>query len=55
MDTTSEELIAAISDVAFESSDDAKEAYQITRLVLVKILNSASLRGEIVDRPFFRN
>lgn len=55
IDTTLGELIAAISDVAFESSDDAKEAYQITRLVLVKILNGASLRGEIVDRPFFRN
>jgi hypothetical protein len=51
IDTTLGELIAAISDVAFEYSDDAKEAYYLARLVLVKILKGASLRSEIVDRP----
>ena len=38
IDTTLGELIATISDVAFENSDDAKEAYDLTRLVLVEIL-----------------
>jgi hypothetical protein len=53
IDTTLGELIAAISDVAFEYSDDAKEAYHLARLVLVKILKGASLRSEIINRPFF--
>ena len=35
--TTLGELIATISDVAFEYSADAKEAYEIARLVLVEI------------------
>ena len=30
MDTTLGELIATISDVAFEQSDDPKEAYELT-------------------------
>jgi hypothetical protein len=50
--TTLGELIAMISDVAFEYSDDTKEAYHLSRLVLVEILKGASLRGEIVDRHF---
>jgi hypothetical protein len=52
IDTTLGELIATISDVAFENADDAKEAYELARLVLVKILKGASLRGEIIDRHF---
>jgi len=52
IDTTLGELIATISDVAFEYSDDTKEAYHLSCLVLVKILRGASLRGEIVDRHF---
>jgi hypothetical protein len=52
IDATLGELIATISDVAFEYSDDTKEAYDLTRLVLVEILRGASLRGEIVDRRF---
>lgn len=55
IDTTLGELIATISDVAFEYSDDAKEAYDLTRLVLVEILKGASLRSEIVDPPLFWN
>ena len=50
IDTTLGDLIATISDVAFEYSDDTKEAYDLTRLVLVEILRNASLKGEIVDR-----
>jgi hypothetical protein len=53
IDTTLGELIAAISDVAFEYSDDAKDAYHLTRLVLVEILKGASLKGKIINRPFF--
>jgi hypothetical protein len=52
IDTTLGELIATISDVAFENADDAKEAYELARLVLVKILKGASFRGEILDRHF---
>ena len=50
--TTLGELIAMISDVAFEYSDDTKEAYRLSRLVLVEILKGASLRSETVDRHF---
>jgi hypothetical protein len=52
IDTTLGELIVTISDLAFEYSDDTKEAYDLTRLVLVEILKSASLRGQIVDQHF---
>jgi uncharacterized protein YrrD len=37
IDTTLGELIATISDVAFEYSDDTKEAYELARLVLADI------------------
>ena len=50
--TTLGDLIAIISDVAFEYSDDTKEAYRLSRLVLVEILKGASLKREIVDRHF---
>jgi hypothetical protein len=43
--TTLGELIAMISDVAFEYSGDTKEAYHLSRLVLVEILKRASLKG----------
>ncbi len=52
IDTTLGELIATISDVAFEYSDDRKEAYDLTCLVLVEILKTASLRSEIINRHF---
>jgi hypothetical protein len=51
-DTTLGELIATISDAAFEYSDDTKEAYELARLVLVEILKDASRGGKIVDRHF---
>lgn len=38
IDTTVGDLIAAISDVAFEYSADTKEAYHVARLVLAEIL-----------------
>ena len=52
IDTTLGELIATISDVAFEYSDDTREAYHIAHLVLMEILKGASLRGEMFDRHF---
>ena len=49
-DTTLGELIATISDVAFEYAADTEEAYEIAHLVLVRILKNASPKREIVDR-----
>lgn len=51
-DTTLGDLIVTIGDVAFESSDDTKDAYNLAHLVLVEILQGATLRSEIVDRHF---
>ena len=53
MDTTLGELIATVSDGAIENSDDAKDVYDLMRLVLMEILQNASLRGEIINRPCF--
>jgi hypothetical protein len=55
IDTTVGDLIAAVSEVAFEYSADAKEAYHLTRLVLREILPGACPRGDIGDPPFFWN
>jgi len=54
IDTSLGELIAAISDVAFEYAADTKEAYRLAHLVLVEILKGASLRPAIVDWRFSR-
>lgn len=43
-ETTLRELIATISDVAFEYAADTEEAYEIGCLVLVRILKDASLK-----------
>ncbi len=48
IDTTLGDLIAAISDVAFEYSNDYKEAYELTRLVLVEILREVFVRDKFV-------
>ena len=53
-DTTLGDLIATISDVAFEYSANTNEAYHLAHLVLVEILKGASLRSEIVDRRLSR-
>ena len=50
IDTTLGDLIATISDVAFEYSDNKKEAYHLARLVLVEILKDASRGSAIFDR-----
>jgi hypothetical protein len=55
IDTRLGNIIAAISDVAFEYSADTKDADHLARLVLAEILKNASLRDEIIRRPFIRN
>lgn len=42
LDTTLGDLIEAVSEVAFEYSDNANEAYLLARLALVEILKTAS-------------
>jgi hypothetical protein len=42
LDTTLGELIAAASEVAFEYSDNDKEAYELARLALIEILKKAA-------------
>ena len=55
IDTRLGDIIAAISDVAFEYSADTNDADHLARLVLAEILKNASLRDEIIKRPFIRN
>lgn len=50
--TTLGELVATISEVAYEYSHDTKESYNLARLVLVDILKKASPRSKSVDRHF---
>lgn len=50
--TTLGELVATISDIAFEYAADIEEVYEIARRVLVEILKDASLRSETIDRHF---
>ncbi len=52
INTTLGELIATISEVAFENSAGTKEVYTLTGLVLVEILKRASFSSAIVDRHF---
>lgn len=49
IDTTLGELIAAVSEVAFEYSDDTKEAYHLARLTLVEILKGALPGSKSID------
>ncbi|MGH7769092.1 MAG: hypothetical protein ACREQP_16725 [Candidatus Binatia bacterium] len=47
IDTTLGELIAAASEVAFEHSQNAEEAYKLTSLVLVEMLKKRFAPAEI--------
>lgn len=49
LNTTLGELIATISEVAFENATDAKEAYTLASLVLMEMLKCASFNSEIID------
>ena len=51
-DSTLGDLIAAITDIAFEYTDNAKEAYRLTGLVLADILKTGNLSAEVVDPPY---
>lgn len=42
LDTTLGDLIAAASEVAFEFSDNDKEAYDLAQLALIEILRKTS-------------
>jgi hypothetical protein len=57
LETTLGDLIAAASEVAFEYSDNDKEAYELARLALIEILRKAShptdLTGDF-DWPYAR-
>ena len=52
INTTLGELIATVSEFAFEYSADEKEAYDLARLVLLDLLKGASPGSEIIDRHF---
>jgi len=52
IETTLGELIAAISEAAFEYSDDTKEAYNLACLTLVEILKGALPRSKSIDWRF---
>jgi hypothetical protein len=49
LDTTLGELIAAASEVAFEYSDNDKEAYELARLALIEILKKASHAADLKE------
>jgi len=52
INTTLGELIATVSEFAFEYSADTRETYDLAPLVLVELLKGASLGSEIIDRHF---
>jgi hypothetical protein len=52
INTTLGELIATVSEFAFEYSADTREAYDLARLVLVELLKGASPGSEFIDRHF---
>jgi len=55
INTTLGELIAAVSECAFEYAADTREAYDLARLVLAELLKGACPKGEIIERNFRRS
>ena len=51
-DTTLKDLMAKVSDVAFEHAAEPEEAYEIARLVLLRILKDASLKRKWLTGQF---
>ncbi|MBI4522482.1 MAG: hypothetical protein HY695_01575 [Deltaproteobacteria bacterium] len=52
IDTTLGDIIEAVSEVAFEYSENANEAYTLARLVLNEILKNAYSTNELyMDFP----
>jgi len=52
IDTTLGELIAAASEVAFEYSDNEREAYGLARLALIEMLKKASHPFDVEEDIF---
>jgi len=52
INTTLGELIATVSELAFEYSADTREAYDLTRRVLAELLKRASPGSENRDGNF---
>ena len=50
INTTLGELIATVSELAFEYSADTREAYDLSRLVLVELLKKVSFGSESIGR-----
>ena len=49
LETTLGNLIAAASEVAFEYSDNDKEAYRLARLALIELLKNASYSMDLEE------
>jgi hypothetical protein len=52
IDTTLGELIAAASEVAFEYSENDREAYRLARLALIEMLKKASHPMDVDEEMF---
>ena len=52
VDPTLKDLMAKVSDVAFEHAAEPEEAYEIARLVLLRILKDASLKRKWLTGQF---
>jgi hypothetical protein len=52
INSTLGELIATVSEFAFEYSADTREAYELARVIFVELLNGASSESGITDRHF---
>jgi len=52
INTSLGELIATVSEFAFENSADTREAYDLARLILLELLKEASPGSEIIDSHF---
>ena len=52
IDTTLGELIAAASEVAFEYSDNDRDAYRMARLALIELIKNRSQAADL-DSDFY--
>lgn len=50
IETTLGDLIAAVSECAFESTADTREAYDLAHLILVELLKDASFGSKSLER-----
>lgn len=54
IDTTLGDLIATISDIVFDNSNNPEQAYALTHLVLMEMLKTASF-NKCIDRRYPTN